>query len=101
MGPVHLTVADLEHSVTYYRETVGLHEMARGGARARLGIGGRELVEVVEVPGAEPTSGHTGLFHLALLLPTRADLASWLERAARKRIALTDCRTTPSPRPST
>ena len=40
-------------------------------------------------PGARPAPGHTGLYHFALLLPERADLARWLAHAARERVALT------------
>ena len=44
---------------------------------------------LVEEPGARPSHGHTGLFHFALLLPERADLARWLAHARRERVALT------------
>jgi catechol 2,3-dioxygenase len=54
-----------------------------------LGVGGRELLELVEEPGAKPSDGHTGLYHFALLVPERADLARWLAHAARDRVALT------------
>ena len=89
LGPVHLTVADLERSVAHYRDAIGLRELGRDGATARMGVDGRELVVLVEEAGARPAPHSTGLFHLALLLPTRADLARWLGHAARERIALT------------
>ena len=44
---------------------------------------------LVEEPGAQPSVGHTGLFHFALLLPDRVSLARWLAHAARNRIQLT------------
>jgi catechol-2,3-dioxygenase len=44
VGPVHLTVADLDRSLDYYRGAVGLEVLERSGARASLGAGGRELV---------------------------------------------------------
>jgi len=89
MGPVHLTVADLERSLEYYRNAVGLSVLEAGARRASLGVGERELLAVVEEPGARPAFGYTGLFHFALLLEQRADLARWLAHAARERVALT------------
>jgi catechol 2,3-dioxygenase len=87
VGPVHLTVADLDRSVDYYREAVGLDVLEQNG-RAALGAGGRRLLVLVEEPGARPAFGHTGLYHFALLLPERADLASWLAHAGRDGVPL-------------
>jgi catechol 2,3-dioxygenase len=88
IGPVHLTVADLARSVGYYERSVGLRVLDRAGDRASLGAGGRELVVLVEEPGARPAHGYTGLYHFALLVPERADLARWLAHAARDRVPL-------------
>jgi catechol 2,3-dioxygenase len=87
-GPVHLTVSDLERSRDYYRREIGLETLERGGGRASLGAGGRELLVLVEEPGARPAAGHTGLFHFALLVPGRVHLARWLAHAARDRVPL-------------
>jgi len=89
LGPVHLTVADLHRSLGYYRESIGLDVLESGSGRALLGAAGRVLLVLVEEPGARPSFGHTGLFHFALLLPERADLARWLAHAARDRVPLT------------
>ena len=88
VGAVHLTVANLEHSVDYYVRAVGLDVLDRDGGSAALGSGGRELLFLVDQPGAQPARGHTGLYHFALLLPARVDLARWLAHAARDRVAL-------------
>lgn len=88
MGPVHLTVADLERSVAYYRHSIALDVRERGAGRASLGAGNAELLALVEEPGARPAPRHTGLFHFALLVPTRADLARWVAHAARERVPL-------------
>lgn len=88
MGPVHLTVGDLERSLAYYGDSVGLAVRERGDGTASLGAGERELLVLVEEPGALPAPRSTGLFHFALLLPTRADLARWLAHAARERVPL-------------
>ena len=88
MGAVHLTVSDLERSLGYYGHEVGLELLSRDGGRARLGAGQTALLELVEEPGARPAGNHTGLYHFALLVPERADLARWLAHAARERVPL-------------
>lgn len=88
MGAVHLTVADLDRSVGFYRDAIGLEVLALGDDAASFGAGGEELVHLVELPGAAPSRGHTGLFHLALRVPGRVDLAQWLTHAARTRVPL-------------
>jgi catechol 2,3-dioxygenase len=88
MGAVHLTVSDLERSLTFYSDVLGLVLLGRDDRRASVGAGERELLVLVEEPGARPAYGHTGLYHFALLLPERADLAAWLAHVARERIQL-------------
>jgi catechol 2,3-dioxygenase len=88
LGEVHLTVSELERSVTYYRTAVGLEQLERGPGRARLGVGDRGLITLVEYPGARVAPGHTGLYHFALLVSQRAELARWLAHAARDRVSL-------------
>jgi catechol 2,3-dioxygenase len=89
MGAVHLTVADLDRSVTYYEQAVGLRVHERENGTARLGTGGEDLLILTEQSGAQPAEGYSGLFHFALLLPGRTDLGRWLKHAARDRIELT------------
>jgi catechol 2,3-dioxygenase len=89
MGPVELTVADLDRSLDYYRRAIGLSVREQGGGRASLGSNGNELLVLEEVPGAQPAPRHTGLFHFALLVPERRALASWLAHAIREQVPLT------------
>ena len=89
MGAVELTVSDLERSLGYYRDSIGLELLSSEGGEASLGAGGTELLHLVEEPGARPADGYTGLFHFALLVPERADLAHWLAHAARDGVQLT------------
>ena len=89
VGAVQLTVSGLDRSLPYYGEAVGLELLDRADGRAALGSGGRGLLVLVEEPGARPADGYTGLFHFALLVPGRADLARWLAHAARDRVELT------------
>ena len=88
VGAVHVTVSDLERSLTYYGEAIGLELLGREDGRASLGVAGRELLGLVEERGARPAHGHTGLYHFALLVPRRPDLARWLAHAARDRVRL-------------
>jgi catechol 2,3-dioxygenase len=87
MGPVELSVADLERTLDYWQGVVGLRVLARDDGRASLGAD-TELVRFVEEPGAGSARGFAGLFHVALLLPSRRDLARWLAHAGRDRVAL-------------
>jgi catechol 2,3-dioxygenase len=89
MGPVELTVSDLDASLSYYREAIGLEVVERTDGRAGLGTNSHTLLELVEEPGARPAHGYTGLYHFALLVPERLALARWLAHAARERVALT------------
>ncbi len=88
LGPVRLVVSDLQRSLDYYRSAVGLRLLAGEGTQARLGVGGHELLILDEQPGARSSAGYTGLYHFALLLSERAQLARWLAHAARERVAL-------------
>jgi catechol 2,3-dioxygenase len=88
MGAVHLTVADLDRSIGYYAAAVGLGVREREDGRAALGAGGGDLLVLYEQPGARPSRGYCGLYHLALLVPERTDLARWLVHAARDRVPL-------------
>jgi catechol 2,3-dioxygenase len=88
MGPVELTVSDLERSLDYYRDAIGLGVREQGAGRASLG-GDSDLLVLEEVPGARPAPRNTGLFHFALLVPERRDLATWLAHAIREEVPLT------------
>jgi catechol 2,3-dioxygenase len=88
MGPVELAVADLQRSISYYEQALGLQVQRRESSDASLGAGGQELLRLVERPGAKPARGFSGLYHFALLLPQRADLARFLAHAARERVPL-------------
>ena len=88
MGAVHLTVADLDRSLAWYEGAIGLRVQARANGTVELGAGGEPLLVLTESPGAAPADGFSGLFHFALLVPSRPDLARWLAHAARDRVPL-------------
>jgi catechol 2,3-dioxygenase len=83
LGPVHLTVTDLPRSLAWYESTLGLHTHARGGGSAELGDGTTTVLVLVEDRAAQPAGRHAGLYHYALLYPSREELA----RAALRLIA--------------
>ncbi|HLL87062.1 MAG TPA: VOC family protein [Thermoleophilaceae bacterium] len=86
LGAVHLTVTDLDPSVAFYGDVIGLRVERREDATAALGSGdGREVVVLVEEPGARQPGRHAGLFHVALLYPSRLELARTLQRIAATR----------------
>jgi catechol 2,3-dioxygenase len=88
MGPVELSVADLDRTLDYWQREIGLRVLERDDGRASLGAD-TELVRFVEEPGAKPDTGHAGLYHVALLVPDRPNLARWLAHAGRDRTPLT------------
>ena len=80
LGAIRLRAADAERLARFYEEAIGL-EVVEDGPITGLGVDGRALVELEPDPDAPPRPPHTtGLFHLALLVPTRADLARALRR---------------------
>ena len=80
IGQVSLTVADLDRSIAFYTGPLGFTVLDREGSNATLGLPGTPLLHLVEHQGANPWPGYaTGLYHFAILLPTRADLGRWVK----------------------
>lgn len=88
MGLVELSVSDLDRSLAYWQDAVGLRVLSRENGTAELGAD-TPLVRFVEEPGARPAHGFTGLFHVALLVPDRPSLGRFLGHAVRDQIELT------------
>ena len=86
VGAVTLAVADLDRSIDYYREVIGLHLLTREGNRATLGAPDeRPLVVLEEHAGLRPVPrrGAFGLYHFAILLPDRASLGRFVGHLGR------------------
>jgi catechol 2,3-dioxygenase len=90
IGTVRLTVADLERSRAFYERAIGLRATQRENGSLALGVDGEPpLIELTADPAAPPLSRRaTGLYHLAILLPSRGDLAVAIRRLADGRVAL-------------
>ena len=85
IGHVHLKVADLERALSFYRDVLGFEVTQRYGSEAAfLSAGGYHhhigLNTWESAGGSPPPRGSTGLFHTAILYPTRAELADALRR---------------------
>jgi catechol 2,3-dioxygenase len=85
IGHVHLKVADLERALSFYRDVLGFEITTRYGTQAVfLSAGGYHhhiaLNTWQSLGGSPPPVNATGLFHLAILYPTRALLADALRR---------------------
>ena len=85
IGHVHLKVADLDRSLAFYRDVLGFEVTQRFGPQAAfLSAGGYHhhigLNTWESAGGKPPQPGTTGLYHVAILYPTRAELADALRR---------------------
>jgi catechol 2,3-dioxygenase len=76
LGPVHLRVANLDRALAWYTTALGLQVLRRVGDEAALGTAdGDDVVVLHEDPEARPAGRHAGLYHYALLYPSREELA--------------------------
>ena len=93
IGHVHLKVADLERSLAFYRDILGFELTQRyGGQAAFISAGGYHhhigLNTWESQGGSPPPPGSTGLYHIAILYPTRALLADAVRRVQAAGIPL-------------
>src|SRR5436305_5600174 len=82
LGAVHLIVTDLGRSIAWYERSLGLTLTRRDDDVAVLGTDGDELLVLHEERDARQPGRHAGLYHYALLFPSRAELARALVRLA-------------------
>ena len=93
IGHVHLRVADLERAITFYNGVLGFEVMQRfGNSAAFLSAGGYHhhigLNTWESLGGSPPPPGTTGLYHLAVVYPTQAELAEALRRLMAAGVSL-------------
>ncbi len=91
VGQAALTVADLQRSGRFYCDVLGLRVLGRGdGTLTLTADNATPLLELTERPGARPKPARaTGLYHFAVLVPSRLELARSLRRLAELRYPLT------------
>lgn len=75
MGEISLTVSDLDRSVAWYQSALGLRVQQLEPPVARLGDGAKTVIVLTEDAEAASPGRHAGLYHYALLYPSREDLA--------------------------
>ena len=89
VGAVRLQVSDLQQSLEFYRDVLGLRLQAAGSNAAALGPDddGRALVRLETKPGVtRARRGALGLYHFAILLPDRAALGRFVAHLAEQRV---------------
>ncbi len=91
-GPMRLAVTDRDRALAVWRDIVGLELIGEDANLLRLGTAGRELIELETTAQTPVAPNTTGLYHVALHVPARADLARFVLRAAQAglRVAPTD-----------
>jgi catechol 2,3-dioxygenase len=93
IGHIHLKVSDLDRSIAFYRDVLGFELRARMPGAAFLADDGYHhhigLNTWESAGGSPPPPGTTGLYHLAVLHPTREDLAAALRRVLDSGVQLT------------
>lgn len=88
LGMAHLTVSDLDRSVAFYQDAAGLRRLGGDDTVATLGTASGDVLALHEDPLAQPAGRHAGLFHVALLYPSRHELARATHRLASARIPI-------------
>lgn len=88
LGPVHLAVTDRDKALAIWREVVGLDLIRESGSELSLGVGGKPLI-VLHTDAVRPVGQRTiGLYHVAIHVPARADLAQFAVRALQRRVSI-------------
>lgn len=88
LGPVELTVSDLDRAIAFYTGALGLQLHRREEELAALGAGEEDLLVARALPEARRAGRHAGLYHVALLYPSREELARALLRLAGAKAAI-------------
>jgi catechol 2,3-dioxygenase len=88
LGPVRIAVTDRENALSIWRDVVGLELISESPETLDLGVAGKVLI-ILELGAARPVvQKTTGLYHVAIHVPTRADLAQFVVRAFQRRVRI-------------
>ena len=88
LAEVVLNVKDLASQTAFYQQIIGLEILSQTETEAILGIGGKALVHLIQVQESGEVREHYGLYHLAILLPTRKALVDVLKHLTDLQIPL-------------
>ena len=83
-----LNVKDLASQTVFYQQIIGLEILSQTETEAVLGLDGKALVQLIQAQGSGEVREHYGLYHLAILLPTRKTLADVLKHLTDLQITL-------------
>src|ERR1700754_4003802 len=84
LGPVQIAVTDRSKALAIWRDVVGLELISEEGNELRLGVGGKVLI-VLETGAIRPVVQRSlGLYHVAIHVPKRADMAQFAVRALQR-----------------
>ena len=87
-GPVRIAVTDKPKALAIWRDVVGLELIAETATELLMGVGGKTLI-TLELGASRPVVDRTiGLYHVAIHVPTRADLAQMAVRALQRRVQI-------------
>lgn len=88
LGPVHLAVTDRQKALAIWQDVVGLDLIEEQGNALFMGAGGKVLI-VLETGATRPVAPRTiGLYHVAIHVPQRADLAQMAVRALQRNVRI-------------
>lgn len=88
LGPARIAVTNREQALLVWRDVVGLELISEDAEALHLGAGGKELI-TLELGAAHPVLDRSlGLYHVAIHVPTRADLAQMVVRALQRRVRI-------------
>jgi catechol 2,3-dioxygenase len=88
LGFVTLRVQDLQRSIAFYTEIIGFTVISNSTSAADLGAGERTLLRLIEESGARPAPRTAGLYHFAILVSSRRELARSIQQLVMTRIPL-------------
>lgn len=88
IGTVYLKVANLQRQLAFYQDVIGLNLLRQDGKTVYLGAGANELLALTENSDGRRYRGVTGLYHFAILVPSRYHLALSLKHLADTQTAL-------------
>lgn len=91
LGPVTIRVADASRSLHFYQETLGFVIVGEAAGMPALGASGGDGLPIVvlkQTPGARPARHTSGLYHFAVLVPSRPALGRVLRRLAKAEVPI-------------